>query len=160
MTSRSAHMDSDDVVLRDATEADLPIFFEHQLDPVANEMAGFPARDRQSFMAHWRRLLSDDVLVKQTIFFNGEVAGNIVSWEQSGQRQVGYWLGREYWGKGIATRALAAFLGYVQSRPLYAHVVKHNVASIRVLEKCGFTMHGEDDEEFTLILEAGERGGA
>ncbi len=72
------------------------------------------------------------------------MAGNVVSFELAGTRNVGYWIGRQYWGKGIATTALAAFLDQVQARPLYAHVAKHNRASLRVLEKCGFTIFGED----------------
>jgi RimJ/RimL family protein N-acetyltransferase len=51
---------------------------------------------------------------------------------------VGYWLGRSYWGRGIATRALALFLPLVPARPLYAHVASHNTGSMRVLVKCGF----------------------
>lgn len=141
-----------DVLLRDMTEADFPIFFEHQLDPEANEMAGFPARNREASMAHWKRNLADESIIKKTVLFNGAVAGNVESWEQDGEREVGYWLGREYWGKGIATRALSAFLDYVEERPLYAYVVKHNVASIRVLEKCGFSMHREEAEDFILVL--------
>ena len=82
------------------------------------------------------------------------MAGNVVSWQQSGEQEVGYWLGREYWGKGIATRALSAFLDHFKTRPLYAHVAKHNRASIRVLEKCGFTITGEEVEEFILKLSA------
>lgn len=132
------------VVLRDVTEGDLPIFFEHQLDPDATRMAAFPARDREAFMAHWTRILGNETVAKQTILFDGQVVGNVVSWEQSSKRFVGYWIGKEFWGKGVATAALAAFLGQVRERPLYAHVARHNVASIRVLEKCGFTIHGED----------------
>jgi RimJ/RimL family protein N-acetyltransferase len=49
------------------------------------------------------------------------------------------------WGKGIATRALSEFVAGVEARPLHAHVAKHHVASIRVLEKCGFTLSGEDN---------------
>ena len=155
-----------DIVLRDVTEADLPIFFEHQLDPDANRMAAFPARNRQAFMAHWTRILGDETIAKQTILVDGQVAGNIVSFEQFGERQVGYWLGRNYWGQGFATRALAAFLRQVKARPLYARVAKHNLASLRVLEKCGFTLAGEDSEfsdthgevveEFILKLSAHE----
>jgi len=74
------------------------------------------------------------------------VAGNVVSWfEGDGRRVVGYWIGREYWGRGVATKALSEFLGHVETRPLFAHVAKHNIASIRVLEKCGFTISGEDE---------------
>jgi RimJ/RimL family protein N-acetyltransferase len=96
--------------------------------------------------------------------FNGEVAGNIVCFEQLGEREVGYWLGKEYWGKGIATRALEEFLKTIETRPLYAHVAKHNIGSRRVLEKCGFKVAREDRffsevfgkniEEYILTLDA------
>jgi RimJ/RimL family protein N-acetyltransferase len=132
--------------LRDVLASDLPVFFEQQMDPVANQLAAFPARDREKFMAHWAKILADEQVVTQTILFNGQVAGNVVSFEMSGKREVGYWLGREFWGRGIATRALAAFLELVKIRPMYAHVAKHNHASRRVLEKCGFTLCGEDKE--------------
>ena len=62
----------------------------------------------------------------------------MLSWEQSGDTLVGYWIGREYWGRGVASRALALFLMEVDERPLHAHVAAHNAGSIRVLEKCGF----------------------
>jgi len=133
-----------DIKLRDVTESDLPIFFEQQRDPVANRMAAFPARDKDAFMAHWTKILDDESNVIKTILADGRVAGNIGSWEQPGERLVGFWIGREYWGKGIATEALLEFLEHVRVRPLYAWVAKHNVGSIRVLEKCGFTISTED----------------
>ncbi len=40
--------------LRDVTEDDLPILFEHQREPDANRMAAWPARSHGAFMAHWR----------------------------------------------------------------------------------------------------------
>ncbi|NTU62534.1 MAG: GNAT family N-acetyltransferase [Chloroflexi bacterium] len=138
--------------LRNVLVSDLPIFFEQQLDPVATQMAAFPARDRDAFMAHWTKIMADETNILKTILYDDQVVGNIVSWEHDGEREVGYWLGREFWGKGIATRALAAFLEQVTLRPLYAYVAKHNLASIRVLEKCGFKKMGEKDEEAILIL--------
>ncbi|HMA34507.1 MAG TPA: GNAT family N-acetyltransferase [Chloroflexia bacterium] len=134
------------VQLRDVTTADLPCLFAHQQDPVATQMAAFPARDRRAFMAHWTRILADPTIVKQTILVDGQVAGHLVSWDQAGAREVGYWLGRAYWGQGVATQALAAFLRQVPARPLYAYVAPHNHASRRVLEKCGFTVCGADPE--------------
>lgn len=130
------------VRLRDVTQDDLPIFFEHQLDPEANEMAAFTPRDEEEFIVHWANILRDETVVKRTILFDSSVAGSVVSFERDGKREVGYWIGREYWGKGIAMTALSEFLGHVEERPLFAHVAKHNVASIRVLEKCGFTVAG------------------
>ena len=133
-----------EISLRDIIESDLPIFYEQQLDPKANAMAAFPPRDEESFMAHWAKIMADKSVTLKTILFDHQVAGNIVSWEQDGEREVGYWVGKEYWGKGIATKALAEFLSQVNTRPLVAHVAKHNIASRRVLEKCGFTLIKED----------------
>ena len=140
---------SSEVRLRNVEPSDLPIFYEQQLDPDATQMAAFPSRDRAAFDAHWAtNILGNPAAVKQTILVDGQVAGNIGSWPQDGVRLVGYWIGKEYWGKGVATRALAAFLKIVTERPLYAHVARHNVASIRVLEKCGFNREREDSAAF------------
>lgn len=128
-----------EIILRDVIKSDLAVFFEQQLNPDATRMAAFPARDREAFTAHWARILADESVIIKTILWDGQVAGNIVSYEQDGRREVGYWLGKVYWGKGIASQALSVFLNYVNIRPLYAHVAKHNLASRRVLEKNGFT---------------------
>ncbi len=132
------------VELRDVTQDDLEIFYEHQIDPVSIRLAAFRSRERDAFIAHWKKILSDTSVYKKAILFNGLVAGNIVSFVSSNEREVGYWLGREHWGKGIASKALAQFLGVVKERPLYGHVAKHNIGSRRVLEKSGFRVVGED----------------
>lgn len=134
-----------DIQLRDVQESDLVIFFEQQLDPEANQMAAFPPRDKDTFMAHWTRIMQNESIFLKTILFEGQVAGNLVSFVISGEREVGYWLGKEFWGKGIATRALTLFLEQIDERPLYAHVARHNIASQRVLEKCGFKLTGEEN---------------
>lgn len=147
-----------DVRIRDVDDGDLEALFEHQLDPEATQMAGFPSRERDAFMAHWARIRSDPTTINQTIIVDGEVAGYIGSWEQSGKRKIGYWLGRQYWGRGIATSGLRLFLGQLNVRPLYADVVQHNIGSQRVLEKCGFRRllesEADADDEVTFILEA------
>ena len=140
------------MMLRDVTQDDLPTFFEHQQDPNANRMAAFPAREWDAFMAHWRvKVLGDASARKKTIVVAGSVAGNIVSWEQAGKRLVGYWLGQDYWGRGVATAAISEFLEYESTRPLYAYVSAHNTGSIRVLEKCGFhRVDGVEEDLFRL----------
>lgn len=149
-------------VLRDVVETDLQVFFEQQRDREAAQVAAFVARDRDAFDAHWRRLLRDASITKQTILDHGLVAGNIVAFEQHGKPMVGYWLGREYWGRGLATKALSELLERLETRPLYARAATSNVASIRVLEKCGFAVSGvessfddalgRDLEEALLVL--------
>jgi RimJ/RimL family protein N-acetyltransferase len=139
-------------LLRDVLESDLDAFYEHQREPEANEMAIFPARDREAFDAHWRKILADDSTIQKTIVDEGEVAGNIGSWEQDGRRLVGYWVGREFWGKGLATRALQEFVRELTDRPLHAWVATSNVGSIRVLEKCGFVQVGSRTTDVEELL--------
>jgi RimJ/RimL family protein N-acetyltransferase len=130
------------VRLRDVRDDDLPTLFEHQTDPEANRMANFDARDRDAFMTHWAKILADETLVAKAVVHDDAIVGNVVSWTHDGERDVGYWIGREHWGKGVATAALGALLAELEERPLFAHVAEHNVGSIRVLEKCGFSNVG------------------
>ncbi len=151
-----------EVRLRTVEDQDIDVFFDHQADPEASEMAAFPARDKDQFAGHWAKIRADGTAVQRTIVADGAVAGYIGSWEQDGQRLVGYWIGREHWGRGVATGALAQFAGQVTARPLHAHVAVHNIGSIRVLEKCGFRRDrvqeakapAPDDgvEEFIFVL--------
>lgn len=153
------------VALRDVTEDDLPTFFEQQLDPLASHMAAFTTKDpsdKDAFAAHWTKILADDTITIKTILIDGCMAGHVAQFERFGEPEVTYWIGREYWGKGVATEALSEFLRDVKMRPLYARAAKDNVASIRVLEKCGFTLtayetgfanaRGEEIEEAILRL--------
>lgn len=152
------------VSLRSVEDRDLDAFFVHQADPQAIEMAAFPARDKDQFAAHWAKVRADPALVARTIVADGVVAGNIGSWQDADQHLIGYGVGREWWGRGVATKALAQFVDEVSIRPLCAHVAVHNVGSIRVLEKCGFRRDREleaqetapDDgiEELIFVLNA------
>jgi RimJ/RimL family protein N-acetyltransferase len=161
---------ANDIVLRDVTDDDLPIFFEQQRDPDANYMAAFTSRDpndRDAFMAHWARIRADETIITRTVLCDGQVAGSVASFEDFGQLEVTYWLGREFWGKGIATRALASLLAAQTTRPIHARVAKDNAASLRVLQKCGFVITGEgsgfanargqETEEYMLTLAADAR---
>jgi RimJ/RimL family protein N-acetyltransferase len=141
------------VRLRDVEPADLPVLFEHQADPVASAMAAFPSREREAFMAHWERILAEATVRPQAIIADGRLAGNVVSFDRDGRREVGYWIGREFWGAGIATAGLAEFLRVETTRPLYAGVARENAGSLRVLEKCGFAACGEEDDFVILRLD-------
>ena len=159
------------LLLRDVVDDDLPLFFEFQLDPDANRMAAFTARvptDRQAFTAHWNKIMVEPTNIIRTIVCDGQVVGSVSSYVDSGKPEVTYWIGRAHWGKGIATRALTAFLAQVNAtRPIYARVAKDNLGSRRVLEKCGFQVigetngfanaRGEEIEELLLELLANEK---
>jgi len=159
-----------DLSLRDVVEDDLTLFFDFQLDPDANFMAAFIARDptdREAFTAHWKKIMAVPTNIIRTIVRDGQVVGSVSSYELSGKPEVTYWIGRAHWGKGIATRALTVFLAQVNTtRPIYARVAKDNLGSRRVLEKCGFQVigeskgfakaRGEEIEELHLELLANE----
>jgi RimJ/RimL family protein N-acetyltransferase len=152
--------------LREVRDEDLAVLFEQWADPVAVHMAAFTAPDhldREAFERRWSRLRADETVIARVIVVDGEVAGTISSWGDPGEREVTYWIGRSYWGKGIATSSLMAFLTVDPTRPLHARVASDNVASRRVLEKCGFRIiatersfaeaRAVEIEEFVLRLE-------
>jgi len=128
------------VELRATIEADLPTLFRNQADPESSAMAAFPSRDWEAFVAHQAKIDADETVLSRTIVADGEVAGGVGSWSIEDQRCIGYWIGREFWGHGIATAALRAFLELETERPLTAYVAVHNLGSRRVLEKCGFVV--------------------
>jgi RimJ/RimL family protein N-acetyltransferase len=138
------------VELRETVAADLQTLYEHQADPEASAMAAFPPRDLPAFLEHQAKIAADPSTITLTIVADGLVVGSIGSWEIEGERDVGYWIGREHWGRGYATAALRAFLELDHHRPLYAHVADHNVGSRRVLEKCGFVLESSAQEEDVL----------
>ena len=142
----------DVVTIRPVREDDLPVLFEHQRDPEAAAMAAFPSRDRDAFMAHWAKILADETLLASAIELDGRVVGNVGSFDFEGRREVGYWIDRAVWGRGVATRGLAAFLDEETRRPLFAGVAPHNAGSMRVLEKCGFERTGEIGTEGHTIF--------
>lgn len=142
---RGAAYDPLVTVLRDVQDGDVEIFFEYWTDEEALRMAAFtPAdvHDRSAFAERWRRQRSDPSVLLKTIAHEGEPVGSIGSWDNEGHREVTYWIGRQHWGKGIASEALLAFLALERTRPLYAAAAADNAASLRVLAKAGFRVTG------------------
>jgi RimJ/RimL family protein N-acetyltransferase len=147
----------DRVALRPVETDDIPIFFVHQLDPEATKLAAFPSRGREAYFNHWtENILGNPTAVNRTILVGDQVAGYLGAWTDaaSNDRLICYWTGREFWGRGIASAALLQFLRFESTRPLSAYVFKHNLGSIRVLEKAGFARIGEHVEEFIYLLSA------
>lgn len=145
--------------LREVRDSDLAILFEHQRDPESVRMADFPSRDRAAFDAHWAKIRADPVnLIRVIELADGTVAGTVLCFPRDGVREVGYWIDRALWGRGIATRALADFLATEKTRPLYAGLAKHNAGSLRVLEKCGFRLDHETEKDFILVLKGPAAG--
>ena len=154
---------SGQLVLREIEDRDLGVLFEHWTNRDAIRMAAFTSpdqNDRAAFEQRWARLRSDASTTNRVVEIDGRVVGQIASFDLEGHREVTYWIGREDWGRGIATRALREFLQLEATRPLYARAASDNAASIRVLMKCGFLIvgegrgfaHGRNEETDEVVL--------
>lgn len=151
------------VRLRSIGQDDLPRMYEFNLDLAANRLAMTIPRGADAFEAFWIRVLADPTIIARAISVADVLAGYISCFKLDGADAVGYWIGQEFWGKGIATRALELLLKEVPVRPLHARVATTNRASLRVLQKCGFVVRSiqvspADDrflqcEEALLVLE-------
>lgn len=140
------------VTLRPTVASDLDVLYQHQADPVAAAMASFPSRDRPTYLAHWTAVLADDSVVKSTVLVGTEIAGSLVCFGLPHAREIGYWIGREHWGRHVATDALRLFVAEVSERPLRGFVVPSNIGSQRVLVSCGFVETGVDGDHLVFTL--------
>jgi len=155
------------ITLREVEPADLDTFFVQSLDAEAIRLAAFTndtRKDRAVFNAHWEKILKSPENTNRTIVADGQVAGHISCYPNEGNPEATYWLGREFWGRGIATEALKQLLHLIVQRPVTARVATDNHGSLRVLQKCGFKIIGSDKgfaqgrgaetEEYLLRLDA------
>lgn len=138
-------MSHEKLSLMPITEADLPTLFTFESDPVASQMADFPSRDEAVFYQHWQqKVIAVPDAIAQGIWLQDKLIGSMLSWYNpkdsliENGRLIGYWIGREYWGRGIATQALELFLPLLPKEPLFAYVAAHNIGSLKVIKRYGF----------------------
>ena len=147
------HLPLGSCVVRDWTAGDASSLVRH----ANNRNVWINLRDRfphpytdthaHEFLAHARQ---QDPTTVWAIEVEGEAAGAIglvmLSDVERVSAEIGYWLGEAYWGRGVATAALKGVTAEVfrqfDLRRIFALPFADNVASIRVLEKAGYTLEG------------------
>jgi ribosomal-protein-alanine N-acetyltransferase len=138
-----------DIRLRALREEDLPTLFEIQRDDTAQHLAAFTdesaSHDREAYLRKFRRILADDATVNRVVEVSGEIVGSVAAFPIQGHTELTYWIRKDWWGRGVATAAVAALLDEVAVRPLYARVAEDNLGSVRVLERNGFVLVGSED---------------
>jgi RimJ/RimL family protein N-acetyltransferase len=135
------------VALRPIRDGDLDGLFEEMRDPESVWMAAFTVKDpddRAVFDAHMALVRRSPEITQRAVTCGGRLAGSIAAYAVGGRVEVTYWIDRAYWGRGVATRALALLLALVPDRPLYARAASDNAASLRVLAKAGFHSVGTE----------------
>lgn len=144
---------TDRLVLRPLRHSDTRALARIADDPriAVNLRDGFPnpygLRDARRFIA-WLGTADAHPLASLAIVRDGAIAGCIGMtpgldvYRFTGE--VGYWLGVDHWGQGLATEALAAFTAFLFRETalerLHGDVFSGNPASGRVLEKCGYRL--------------------
>ncbi len=100
------------------------------------------------YQQHLAGLEANALWFSWMIMLDGKAIGaiNFNAARSPGIYQGGYWLHPDYWGKGIATMAVSTALDYLRTHKhaqrIQAMVEPRNIASVRVLEKCGFQHEG------------------
>ncbi len=101
------------------------------------------------FIQDTLRKLNDQELLALGIFYDGALIGGLSmhEWHHDTRRaQLGYWIAREYEGRGIVTRVLEAFITYIFANiglnKLEIHYVAANARSGNVAERLGFRVEG------------------
>lgn len=101
------------------------------------------------FIAFYKeRGLPNFVIFEQN---SGDFVGRAgFGWREEGDIEVGYLLHKKFWGKGLASELLAALLvwakDHINADYITGHADSDNLASIRVMEKCGMSCYKEEPE--------------
>ena len=112
-----------------------------------NVRDAFPYPYTMADAEEWiQRASSDEPMVSFAIEVEGAAVGGIGLVPQTDifrrSAEIGYWLGEEYWGRGIVTEAVKVFTEWAFANfdigRLYAGVFEWNPSSARVLEKAGY----------------------
>ena len=136
-----------EIILRKTEITDLEFFFIFQLDNEANYLAAFTSKnptDKTAYLQKYTKFLNDRTINMQTIIVEDIIAGSIAKFEMECEAGLTYWIDKNFWGKGVATKALKAFLKNENMRPIFGRVAFDNFGSQKVLEKCNFVKIGRD----------------
>jgi RimJ/RimL family protein N-acetyltransferase len=154
------------ITLREVQDSDVAVFWSHTSEQTAQRMAAVTRTyhyDRGLFDAHWAKVRANSAVTVRTVLADEVVAGHAAVFGPSDEREVTYWIAAAYWGRGVASAALRELIALEPARPLHAHAAADNAGSLRVLEKCGFTItgrgrifaqaRGDEIDEVALTLE-------
>ena len=138
--------------VRELAVDDAPALAPALRDPAVGPEAGLPPLDEQELAAWIRQaapqLRASGFILPLAVHDAGEPVGGAMLTRHDpirGQVELGYWLLRAAWGRGIATRVVRALAEHAFSTGLArveATVRPANEASVRVLERAGFTREG------------------
>ena len=139
--------------LRPFRKSDLPSIVKHiNNKSIAGNTLTIPypytMKDAEEWYARFRKMMrrKDCNKIAFAIEIDGQVVGSVGLTIEDHKAEIGYWLGRAYWGQGIMTEAVKEVTKYcfkeLGLRRVYGCVFTNNKASMRVLEKAGYSFEG------------------
>ncbi|MBL0869054.1 MAG: GNAT family N-acetyltransferase [Phycisphaerales bacterium] len=131
-------MNAELIQFRPVVRGDLRTLYVMQQDEAGNQLAGTKTRSWEAFAARWEAVLIDPRVTARAIVVGAEILGAINVIPDESCLWLGYWIDRQYWGRGVASAAVRLMLREVTPRPIFARVATHNPASLRVLKRNGF----------------------
>jgi ribosomal-protein-alanine N-acetyltransferase len=125
-----------------------PYTIKNAVDLIKSSPSDFSSFKAIHFAIEYRKSLANSSLI-----FVGVIGLKSID-QVNKKANLGYWIGEEYWGKGIATASVQLIISYTFSelglKEIYAYVFPENKASIRILEKNGMNHVGEINEYHSL----------
>lgn len=149
-------LETERLLMRKFTIEDAQLIYDLNLDPEVIRYTGDPVKD----IEHARQVLENTILPQYALYNHGRWAVLVkpdlkfIGWcglkarPERNEIDLGYRFIKEAWGKGYATEAAFACLKYgfeqLGLKRIVGRAMPQNVASLRVLEKCGMQYIGED----------------
>jgi len=149
-------IETDRLLLRSFTEDDAHLLYELNLDPEVTKFTYDPMKD----IDHAREILEQVILPQYALYNHGRWAVHVksglefIGWcglkfiPQRNEIDLGYRFMKNAWGKGYATEAAYACIKYgfekLELQRIVGRAVPGNLASLKVLEKCGMNYLGEE----------------
>ena len=146
-------LETERLILRPYREDDLDGFYACVSDPEVVRYEPYRPMSREEARQTLASRLDNGEFWALERKADGAYIGNLYLGQREFQSlELGYELARQYWGKGYATEAVKTVTGYLLSRfdCCFADCFVENVASARVIEKCGYKYM----EDYTMFFEA------
>ena len=152
------------LVLRPFGEGDAASLYEYARDPDVGPAAGWPPHGSEAeSLEIIRTVFSAPHVFALALKETGRVIGS--AGFVDGHRtelpgpddEIGYWVGKPYWGRGLAPEAVRELLRYgfqdLRLRTVWCNHYEGNAKSQRVIEKCGFYYRFSEETEVVLLGE-------
>lgn len=160
MTSKHLHFETSRLILRPWKETDAASLYKYAQDPMVGTKAGWPPHTSvENSLTIIRSVFSAPEIYAVVLKATQEPIGSIGLLLQENQKkkeaEIGYWIGKPYWGQGLIPEAVRCILqrGFtaLNLQTIWGGYYEGNHQSCKVMEKCGFTYHHTEFDKISPL---------